>query len=213
MLLVCGCPADQASEADSQTSAAATAATAVSDPSDRLTPALPIPADEPLAEYAGLHLGMNSVELAQAYPAPEGWGEGYTRVIEDYGDVQHHIIAFDIIADEPERRIVASLYRDRLYLIIDRRDGVNAEQLEAWREECFTLYGKDCTETINGAQWTWTGKDGVSLAFTQDNSAPDYMDAHVIVNHEPTQEAAHAYLQLREQHQQDASKPQGSTSR
>jgi hypothetical protein len=217
-LLACGCPqrdklATGETGAAAQPAAVKPSTTAQADPATKLNPTLPIPADEPLAEYAGLKLGMNSVELAQVYPAPEGRGETYSRVIEDYGDVQHHIIAFDVREGEPERRIVASLYRDQLYLIIDRRDGVNAAQLEAWRSECFAKYGKACTETINGAQWTWKGKDSVSLTFTQDNSAPDYQDAHVIVAHQPTQDSAHAYLELREAHEESTTRPAGSTTR
>ncbi len=212
-LLLCGCPAGEPESSAPAATAGITPAPVAADTTARLTPAQPIPADEPLAQYAGLTLGMSSVELAQVYPAPEGRGEGYSRIIEDYGDVQHHIIAFTVAAGQPERRLVASLYRDQLYLIIDRRDGVNGAQIAAWREECFAAYGKECVETINGAQWSWPGQDGVNLAFTQDNSAPDYMDAHIIVAHQPTQAAAHAYLELREQHAQEAAQPQGSTPR
>lgn len=219
-LLACGCPqqdqtADGTTGTTSQPPATAGGGSTSADTGleTQLNPTQSIPRDEPLASYAGLKLGMNSVELAQVYPAPEGRGVSFYRVIQDYGDVQHHIISFDKKDGETQRRIVASLYRDQLYLIIDRRDGVTGAQLDAWREECFAQYGKACQETINGAQWAWSGQAGVSLTFTQDNSATDYQDAHVIVVHTPTQQAAHAYLQLREAHEESKERPAGSTTR
>ena len=159
-----------------------------------LTPTEPIPTEHPLLAYGGLWLGMNAVDISQAYNAPEGLGDGFTRGIERYGDVAHHTIRFDLVEGEPRRKIVASLYRDQLYFVVDRREGFNAEQARAWLEQCVADYGEDRRMTIGGAQWVWGSDEGVSLTFTQDNASEDYMNGTVVLKHEPTRRAAHDYL-------------------
>jgi hypothetical protein len=162
-----------------------------------VTPSTPIPEID-LAQYEGLRLGMSHVQLAQVYPAPDGQGEGYTRGFEDFGDVRVHTIKFETVEGEPTRRIIASLYRDELAKLAERRDGLTDAQATAWHIELNGEYGDGAVETIAGAQWTWE-QDGVRLIYTQDNASPENMSANVVLEHLPTYEAAHRYLELREE--------------
>lgn len=183
-------------------------------PEPSLTPSEPIPADEPLLEHAGLRLGMGAVEIAQVYNAPEGKGDGFTRVIEDFGDISNQIIAFDITGEEPDRRIVASLYRDRLFILVDRRNGISGEQVDAWRGSLFERYGTEASETINGAQWAWQLPGGAQATFTQDNASSKVMDAHLMLSHPPTRTAARNYMRIwEEQYGDGESTPAGAAGR
>jgi len=157
-------------------------------------PSEPIPIEHPLLDYAGLWLGMNSVDISQAYSAPEGLGDGFTRGIERYGDVAHHTIRFDLAEGEPRRKIIAAFFRDQLYFIVDRREGLTSAQGEQWFQELKEAYGENPQMTIGGAQWIWGDGDGVSLTYTQDNASETYMTATVVLVHQPTRTAAHNYL-------------------
>jgi len=158
-------------------------------------PSEPIPAEHPLLEYAGLRLGINAVALAQVYNAPEGQGDGFTRVIEDYDAVQHHTIAFEQQPDQPSRKLVVSFYRDRLFLIVDRRDGLTAKQADEWFAELAAQYGEDYTPTLPTSQWRWGDEEGLFVLFTRDNASESAMSATLMLVHWPTRLAAHSYLE------------------
>jgi hypothetical protein len=164
---------------------------------DGFNPLQPLPTAGKLLNYDKLRLGMTTVDLAQVYNAPEGRGDGFARVIAPYDAVVQHYINFDAPAGEPQRKLICAFYRDRLYWIIERRDGITAQQAQAWQAQCVADYGAATAETIPGAQWMWS-EDGVELTFTQDNASDNYMSANVVVVHEPTQAAARAYLAARE---------------
>jgi hypothetical protein len=185
-LLQAGCPRSQGSVETNN----------VSHASPMNVPPVPvIPEDSPLVEHAELKLGMDQLTISQVYNAPEGVGDGFTRVLEPYAAVVHHIIRFDLNEGEPERRIVASFYHDRLYLIVDRRDGLTGEQAAAWFAECVERYGEEHRETVAGAQWVWEGDSGEMVTFTQDNASEKNMSANLVVEHVPTRGAAHTYLE------------------
>ena len=189
LALLTGCPSGGAKSAASQNPSSTKP-----DASQTQQPSAAIPADEPLCKYAGLRLGMNSLELAQVYNAPEGRGAGFTRVLTQYDAVAQHYIDFDQKDGEPARRLIAVFYRDQLYWIIDRRDKISAKQAEEWRAACIKDYGQPSAENVPGAQWSWDGKGGVKLVFTQDNASADRMSANLVLVHEPTQAAAREYL-------------------
>lgn len=158
-------------------------------------PTAPLPAQGRLLEYAGLRLGMTNMDIAQAYNAPDGRGDGFRRVIQDFDGVQHHIVKFDTAATEPPRKLVLALLRDELYQVVDRRDALTAEQAGAWRAELVAAYGEPAAMTIGEAQWIWGPENGVQLTFTQDNATPEAMSAHVMLVYEPYETAAHSYLE------------------
>ena len=198
LALVAGCPADGESKggADSQ-------------PPQGLNPAQPIPEDNPYLEYAKLRLGMSAVDIAQVYNAPKGQGDGFTRVIEYHGDVHHHIIDFDAAEDREKRRIIASFYRDELYLIVDDRDWMTLEHRDAWWDELVALYGGDFEAVLRSSQWSWGDKESVLLTFTQDNASEKLMNGNVVLQHTPTWEAAHKFLEYWEAEHPELYKPDG----
>jgi hypothetical protein len=180
LLACCGCPpASEERQADQGNPA---------------VPSEPLPAMGKLLDYHQLRLGMNSLDIARLYPAPNGKGEGYVRVIQDFGIVQHHIIKFDDADGEPHRRLVLALLRDELYMLVDRRDILSSEQATAWREELAGAYGEHSAMTIGDAQWRWGPENGVELIFTQDNSNPKAMSANVVLSFQPYNDAAYSYL-------------------
>lgn len=173
----------------------------------RFKPSAPLPASGALLSYDKLRLGMNAVELSQVYNAPEGRGEGFARVIAPYDAVAQHFITFDQQPGQPARRMICAFYRDQLYLLVDRREGLSAAQAQAWYDECRAAYGNPARETVAGAQWRWEMEGGVTLTFTQDNASPEYLLANVVLVHEPTRAAAHEYLAMWEKEHPQAEKP------
>lgn len=195
LLALAGCPAPQedakARPADNEAEAS-------------INPSPPIPPDNPYLAYAGLYLGMGAMELSQIYNAPTGQGDGFTRVIEHFGNVINHIIQFDKVEGEPDRKIVASLYRDKLFILVDRREWVTIEQRDSWWDEMVADYGEDYETVLPTSQWSWGDRDGVLLTFTQDNATEELMTCNVVLKHIPTREAAHNYsLQWHEENPSD----------
>ena len=166
-------------------------------------PSAPIPAQGPLLSWADLTLGMSSFEISQVYNAPEGRGEDFTRVLKEYGSSMTQLIEFDRAEGEPERAITCALYRDQLFMLVDRREGLSAEQAEELRQQCIALFGEPVDEPVPGAQWSWGGRDGVLATFTQDNASELYMSANLVIEHVPTRTAWHAYNAAWEARQQD----------
>jgi len=121
-------------------------------------PSAPIPAQGPLLSWADLTLGMSSFEISQVYNAPEGRGEDFTRVLKEYGSSMTQLIEFDRAEGEPERAITCALYRDQLFMLVDRREGLSAEQAEELRQQCIALFGEPVDEPVPGAQWSWGGR-------------------------------------------------------
>lgn len=158
-------------------------------------PAEPIPAADPLASYDGLRLGMSNLELAQAYNAPEGRGDGFTRGVEEFGDARNHMIRFDSTDTEPRRRIVVRIYRDELTKLVDRRDGLSVQAAQAWLDELRATYGSDAVETIGDAQWTWGSADGIQLVYTRDNAPTGGISANVVLVHHPSHDASVRYIE------------------
>jgi hypothetical protein len=159
-------------------------------------PSMPIPAEGALLHYDGLTLGMSTLELSQIYNAPDGQGEGFFRGFQDYESVQTHVIEFER-EDElgPRRTLTLSFYRDQLYVVVDRIEGISAVQTDEWFARLEQLYGAGPAETVASAQWTWGDKDSILMAFTRDNSSELSMTANIVLEHKPTGEAAYAYLQ------------------
>jgi hypothetical protein len=165
-----------------------------------LQPSAPLPAASPLLKYGDLRLGMTNLEVAQAYNAPEGKGKGFTRGVEEYGDVRNQVIQFDSVKGRPDRKLVLRLYQDKLAELVDRRDGLTTQQAADWLAALTKAYGKPAKETLPGAQWVWGAKGGLMLTYTQDNQSPTNMSANVVLTHEPSYDASVRYLQWREQH-------------
>jgi len=174
---------------------------------DTVDPSEPIPAESALLSYGGLKLGMSSAELSQVYNAPEGRGKDFDRIIAPYDAVAQHFITFDAKPGEPQRRLIAAFYRDKLYWIVDRREGLSAAQAKAWYDECVKAYGPPLRESVPGAQWSWEQAGGVKLTFTQDNASETAMNANVVLVHQPTQTAAHDYLAKWEEAHPQEGKP------
>jgi len=170
-------------------------------------PSAPIPAENPLTHYDKLWLGMDSLAMSQAYNAPQGKGAGFNRVIQQFGDVAHHIINFDPEQGQPLRRIVASFYRDQLYIIVDRREGITKEQRDEWFDSLVAAHGDKYQTVLPTSQWSWGDKDGVMLTFTQDNASENLMNANVVLEHGPTRKAAHDYLVAWEEAHPDEANP------
>jgi hypothetical protein len=181
-LLLAGCPA----KGDASKDAAA-----------ELQPSATLPADSPLLKYGDLRLGMSNLDVAQVYNAPDGKGKGFTRGVEEYGDVRNQIITFDPAKGRAERRLVLRLYQDKLAKLVDRRDGLSVKDAEAWRAELTKAYGPPARESLPGAQWVW-GDDALALTFTQDNNSTGLMSANVVLEHTPTYAASVRYLEWRE---------------
>jgi hypothetical protein len=179
LLLAAGCPPQ-----DKHAPAASSA-----------TPTAALPAEGPLLDYDKLRLGMDAVGIAQAYNAPDGRGDGFRRVVQDFDGVQHHIVLFDEKTGQPQRRLVLALLRDELYQIVDRRDGLSAKQADAWRAELEAKHGKAATMPVAGAQWSWGEADGVLLTFTQDNASENSMSANVVLVFKPYADAGYSYLE------------------
>lgn len=159
-------------------------------------PTAPIPAEGVLLAYDGLRLGMSTLELSQIYNAPDGKGDGFFRGFQDYESVQTHVIEFERPDDTgPRRTLTLSFYRDQLYVVVDRIEGISAVQADEWFSKLEQLYGAEPQETVGGAQWTWGDKDSILMAFTRDNSSELSMTANVVLEHKPTGEAAYNYLQ------------------
>jgi len=156
-------------------------------------PSEEIPGMHPLLNWAELRLGMSNFDISQVYNAPEGYGDGFTRVLEHYGSSTNQIITFEQAEDEPQRTITCALYRDKLFFIVDRREGLTGEQVAAWFTECQELFGTEFQETVAGAQWSWGEKDSILATFTQDNASENYMNANLVIEHRPTKDAWHAY--------------------
>lgn len=182
LAFLCACPARDSGQADQPPASAG------------LTPVEPIPADGPLLAYGKLRLGMSNFDISQAYNAPRGRGEGFTRVIEDYGDAKNQIIEFDATEGSPEQhRIVMRVYRDQACMIVERRDNITPAQADAWFEDLKSQYGSEPRMTVAGAQWSWGEKAGVLLTFTRDNYSADSLSANVVLLHHPTYEASLNY--------------------
>lgn len=164
-------------------------------PNPAFQPADVIPAEGALLHYDGLKLGMSTLDLSQIYNAPQGRGEGFFRGLQDYDDVQTHVIEFER-EDEgmPRRTLTLSFYRDQLYIIVDRIEGISAPQADEWRQRLEDLYGEPVEERLPGTQWIWGSEDNLQLVFTQDNSSESSMTANVVIEHKPTGEAAYNYL-------------------
>lgn len=188
LLLLAGCPHTD---------------TVTNDEAAALQPSVSIPADSPLLKYGDLRLGMSNLDVGQAYNAPNGKGEGFTRGVEEYGDVRNQIITFDKAEGQPQRRLVLRLYQDKLAELVDRRDGLTAKQADEWRAELTKRYGKPAKESLPGAQWVWGEKGGIELTFTQDNQSEASMSANVVLVHEPSYDASVRYLEWREKHGQE----------
>ena len=156
-------------------------------------PSAEIPGMHPLLTWADMRLGMSNFDISQVYNAPEGYGDGFTRVLEHYGSSTNQIITFEQAEGGPKRTITCALYRDKLFLIVDRREGLTGEQVTAWFTECQELFGAEFQETVAGAQWSWGEKDNILASFTQDNASEDYMNANLVIEHRPTKDAWHAY--------------------
>jgi hypothetical protein len=156
-------------------------------------PTAEIPEGNKYADYAQLSLGMDSVGISQAYNAPDGQGEGFTRVIQDFGENHNHLINFDRGEGEPERRMVVRVYRDEIVRIIDRRDEMSNAQADAWLAELKRTYGEDCEEVIPLVQWSWGSAEGVMLTFSRDREDDGNESAFVEVIHKPGYEASLAY--------------------
>lgn len=152
-----------------------------------------IPGMHPLLNWAGLRLGMSNFDISQVYNAPEGYGDGFTRVLEHFGSSTNQIITFEHAEGEPQRTITCALYRDQLFIIVDRREGLTGEQVAAWFTECQELFGAEFTETVAGAQWSWGEKDSILATFTQDNASENNMNANLVIEHRPTKDAWRAY--------------------
>jgi hypothetical protein len=176
---LCGCP-----PAEKQASAT------------RAKEVAPVPVDDPLAVYGKLKLGMNSLDIAQVYPAPEGKGEGFTRLIEDYDAVSNQIIQFDK-QGKIEQRIVLRVFRDQLAKLVDRRDGLTAVEADEWLSELKGKYG-DPQVIHPGVQWSWGDREGILLTYTRDNAFEDEMSANVVLEHNPSYDASVEYLRARE---------------
>jgi hypothetical protein len=159
-----------------------------------LQPSAPIPLNSPLCKYDTLRLGMSEFELAQAYNAPEGKGQGFTRVLQRFDDVSIHTIKFDAVAGQMARVMLLEFYRDQLCRIVDRRDALSGKQAAAWLEQCKQQYGAPAAEPVPGAQWSWGVKDSVLLTFTQDNASENSMSANVVLVHYPTLDTAQNFL-------------------
>lgn len=158
-------------------------------------PSEPIPAEGALLHYDGLRLGMSTLELSQVYNAPEGKGEGFYRGYQDYDSVQTHVVEFERPDDSGPRRVLTlSFYRDQLYVIVDRIEGLSAEQVDEWQQRMEEIYGEPAEETVAGAQWTWGDEGGLQMVFTRDNSSDSSMTANVVLEHKPTGRAAYNYL-------------------
>lgn len=196
LLGAAGCPkpASIAGSTGGQASLERGGTSAAAAPAGTLDPTQPIPAEGALLSYSGLKLGMSAAELSQVYNAPEGRGQDFSRIIAPYDAVAQQFITFDVKPGEPQRRLIAAFYRDRLYWIVDRREGLTALQAKAWYDECAKAYGPPARESVPGAQWTWEQAGGVQLTFTQDNASEAAMTANVVLVHQPTQTAAHDYL-------------------
>ena len=162
--------------------------------SAKYQPSEPIPAEGDLLHYDGLTLGMSTLELSQIYNAPDGKGDGFYRGFQDYDSVQTHVIEFERPDDSgPRRTLTLSFYRDQLYIIVDRIEGISAQQADDWLAKLTDLYGPDPHETVSSVQWTWGEPDGSFLVFTRDNSSELSMTANVVLEHKPTGEAAYYY--------------------
>ncbi len=183
VLLVQACPRDGGSGAQ------------VGGPRAALAPAAPIPTADALATYDKLKLGMSELELSQVYNAPDGRGDGFVRVLQRYEAVSVHTIEFEVKPGQPTRKLLLEFYRDQLCRIVDRQDGLSAEQAEKWLAGCKLLYGPPAEEPIPGGQWSWGRPDSVELTYTQDNASTASMSANVVVAHHPTLAAAQAFLQ------------------
>ncbi len=167
-------------------------------------PAEPIPAEGALLHYDGLQLGMSTLDLTQVYNAPDGKGEGFYRGFQDYDSVQTHVIEFERADDSGPRRILTlSFYRDQLYIVVDRIEGLSAEQTDEWQAKLVELYGEPASENVPGAQWSWGSPEILQLVFTRDNSSEQSMTANVVLEHKPTGEAAYNYLRNWEERHPD----------
>lgn len=161
---------------------------------DALTPASAIPVNSALAKYDKLKLGMSEFELAQVYNAPEGRGDGFTRVLQRFDQVSIHTIDFDPAAGQPLRKLLLEFYRDQLCRVVDRRDGMSQNQATAWLNTCKQQYGPPTDEPVAGAQWSWGDGDSVLLSFTQDNASENSMSVNAVLVHQPTLTAAQNFL-------------------
>jgi len=197
-LVLAGC--DKGGDADEAAGAGASEAGGAAEA--EFQPARPIPGMHPWLSWANLRLGMSSLELSQVYNAPEGRGEGFTRVQQYFGAAVNQYITFDRPVDEegnedqnaPLRKLICAFYRDELFRLIDRREGVSAAEAQQFRDECTAKFGEDCLETLGGAQWTWRDEaEDITVTFTQDNASEQHMTAQLEICHMPTWRAWQAY--------------------
>jgi len=165
-------------------------------------PARPIPNMHPWLSWARLRLGMSSFDLSQAYNAPEGRGDGFIRVSQNFGAAVNHFITFDRPVNEagekdedaPLRKLVCAFYRDELFRLIDRREGIDAAAVEVFFNECAEKFGDGYLETLGGAQWTWRDEEeDITVTFTQDNASEKLMTAQLEITHMPSWRAWQAY--------------------
>jgi hypothetical protein len=170
------------------------------DESAALQPTERIPEQHRLLTYDSLRLGMSNFEVAQVYNAPEGKGDGFTRGVEEYGDVRNQVITFDKKDGWPDRKLVLRLYQDKLAKLVDRRDRLATKQVDEWRAQLIKTYGQPADETLPGAQWTWGEPGELTLIFTQDNQPDGQQSANVVLEHTPTYAASVRYLEWRVKH-------------
>jgi hypothetical protein len=165
-------------------------------------PARPIPNMHPWLSWAGLRLGMTSFELSQVYNAPEGRGDGFIRVSQNFGAAVNQFITFERPRNEegeedvtaPLFKLICAFYRDELFRLIDRREAINAAEAAEFFNECAEKFGDGYVETLGGAQWTWRDEDeDITVTFTQDNASELMMTAQLEITHMPTWRAWQAY--------------------
>jgi hypothetical protein len=125
-------------------------------------------------------------------------GDGFSRVMEYYDAVTTHIIRFDEMENQPSRQLTAMFFRDKLYVMTDRRDGLTAEQEAAWFDEMVDRYGSGFAVVSPSAKWRWQSTGGIEVTYARDNASENYMSAYLMIEHVPTSLAAHAYLVARE---------------
>jgi len=195
-LLASGCVEDNGTAGSGATGGSSTAS--------RFTPTSEIPNIDPMLNWAKLRLGMGGVDISQVYNAPEGVGEGFTRVQQHFGSSINHIIAFVPEETGVKRAMTLALYRDKLFMIIDRREGMSAEQADEWYAEVAEMYEGEPLENIGGAQYIWGDEDNIMATFTRDNASDKYMTCTFVLEHIPTRDAWHGYNeQWEKDHPQD----------
>ena len=96
----------------------------------------------------------------------------------------------------PQRKLILSFYRDKLYSIVDRREGFTAAQRDAWFGEMKQQFGEQFETILPTSNWRWGSEDSLRADFVQDNASADYMSGRLWVAHMPTYNASLEYLDL-----------------